>query len=530
MGRIIQKGNNKTTVYVTGVNINGLTPELNTYYLGVDLSSGLYEKLNPSGSIINLEASGSGSFTGGTVPGNTNFTGNLSADTFSATTYLNLPTIEVSAITTTYSGLVSDILSSGLTTGSFYLISDFKTCYDQPNYNDNGSPIMVGNYKQGIVEPILVLATSDNTISSDVYQPAHPNDKLTYDWSFSATEVTNNVAFGRITERVDEFNNRTDYDHKNILFIRYKLYTYRPNQPLDGTVSLLGDGTVNGVGTSFTALTIGDVIYIDNTYPSYYEIISITDDLTMMVSGDTISPISGQVFYNGIEETFGGAHFNYKKPNIKSGNFIEYLTFGDAILNSFAKNNYVGNYDYTDFGVFILPNNLFLGGQYESNKFGNNCFNNTFGTDNQNNIWGEYCHGNVSTNDIDNNHIGNRFLNNIININLVDNKIGNDFSGNKLFGGNANDFTNNQIGNDFTDNTIYSEFYNNIITNGFQYNNILNSFKLNTINTYLTNVNFATSTHVYGDYNCILFRNSGSIDRLSYYDGNDVLNITDVNA
>ena len=40
MGRIIQKSGGKTTVYVNGVNINGLTPLSNTYYVGVDLASG----------------------------------------------------------------------------------------------------------------------------------------------------------------------------------------------------------------------------------------------------------------------------------------------------------------------------------------------------------------------------------------------------------------------------------------------------------------------------------------------------------
>ena len=37
----------------------------------------------------------------------------------------------------TYSGLVNSITTSALTIGSFYLITDFKTCYDQPDYDSN---------------------------------------------------------------------------------------------------------------------------------------------------------------------------------------------------------------------------------------------------------------------------------------------------------------------------------------------------------------------------------------------------------
>ena len=507
MGRIIQKNNGKTTVFTTGENFNSLTPITDTYYVGVDLSSGYFEKLNPSGSVINLEAGGS-TFTGGTVSGGTTFTNGLSANTFSATTYLNLPgdiyitggtysngTLTLNstilsdifvtgftnnAITTTYNQLVSDILGSNLLIGSFYLISDYQTYYDQPDFDYDGNSITSGNYKQGPVEPLLVLATSTNTINSEAYQPQYPNDKITYDWSFSATEVTNSVAFGRITERVDEFNNRTDYDHRNILFKRYRLFTHREELRINGTIELLNDGTVNGTDTIFTGLTTGDVIYIPSTNPSNYVITSITDNITMAVSGDTITAIGpGAVIYKTIEESNGGGYFSYKQTNVKTDDFIEYTTFGDAISNDYAKNNYIGNYanNYTNIGsgTFILANNVFLEGQYESNKFGDYCYNNTFGTDNQNNVWGDWCYQNVSVNDIDNNIIGHYFNNNLINANLVDNHIGTDFNNNRLLNENGTDFEDNIIGNGFSNNLIYHGFYKNEILDNFN-NNVIGDF------------------------------------------------------
>ena len=444
----------------------------------------------------------------------------ISVTTISATTYQNLPTdirvtggtysngtatfnnntggtFNVTGFTTnggsqflniTYSGLVSAITGSTLSAGTYYLITDFRSCYDQPDFNSNGTAITTGNYKQAAIEPIMVFATSANTISTTAYQPAYPNDRIQYDWTFSTTEITSGVAYGRISERIDEFNNRTDYDHRTILFKRYKLFTFRPNQPLNGTIQLFNNGIISGTSTSFTTLTVGDVVYIPSTSPSYYEIVSITGNTAMTVSGDTITAIGAgqQIFPTILETNDSNGYFSYKRTNVKTNDFIEYTTFGDAISNDYAKNTYVGNFanNYQNVGSgFILANNVFLEGAYESNKFGDYCYNNTFGTDNQNNVWGDYCYENVSTNDIDDNIIGHYFNNNLINVNLTSNQINNYFNNNKLLAENSEDFYANIIGNSFNNNTIYSWFYTNEILDDFN-NNIIGAFDE------LTNFNF----------------------------------------
>jgi hypothetical protein len=415
-------------------------------------------------------------YTGTTVKLN----GGLSATTFygdgSQLSGINT-TIDV-----TYAELVDKITGSTLTKGVFYTITDFRTCYDQPDFDYNGDAITTGATKQAAVEPIVVFATSESTISSNTYQPLYPNDRIQYDWTFSATEVTNSTAFGRITERIDEFNNRTDYDHRTILFKRYRLYTNREGLRLNGTIELLNDGTVEGNNTSFTALTVGDVVYIPNADPSYYEIVSISGNTDMTVSGDTIATAgAGSAFYLAVEEITNddeyGGYFSYKRTNVKTDDFIEYTTFGDAIDESFAKNNYVGNFANIRTNIdppytFLLANNVFIQGEYESNKFGDYCYNNTWGTDNENNTWGDWCYENVSTNDIDDCIIGHYFNNNLINTNLTSNHIGNDFNNNQLLGENNDDFEDNIIGNGFNNNIIYSRFYKNEILDGFNNNTI----------------------------------------------------------
>jgi hypothetical protein len=174
MGRIIQSKNGQTLIHTVGEEISLITAEPNTYVLGVDSVSGLFEKLDPNGTIISLESGGGSTFTGGTVSGPTTFTAGLTATTLSATTYLGLPnttftggtvsgattftagltTNSISATTylglpvaqspttaVTYSEFSSTISGNSLNIGMLYIITDFQTCYDQPDFDYDNNPI-----------------------------------------------------------------------------------------------------------------------------------------------------------------------------------------------------------------------------------------------------------------------------------------------------------------------------------------------------------------------------------------------------
>ncbi len=237
MGKLILRNNGLETQLINGQDFSTITPESGVYFIGVNAANGVFEKLNPSGDIIDFEAGGGETFTGGTVTGSTDFTGGLTADVISATTYLNLPdtqftggtvpaettfdnginvtnsvisddifTQTISATTylnlpstivniesVTYSDLVTKINDEILSAGTYYLITDFQTCYDQPDFDYNGNSITsVTTYHTAIIEPILVLAISNDSLAPDAYQPLYPNDKIKYDYSFDTTEVTGN--------------------------------------------------------------------------------------------------------------------------------------------------------------------------------------------------------------------------------------------------------------------------------------------------------------------------------------------------
>jgi len=426
-------------------------------------------------------------------------------------------------IDVTYSELTSNITGSTLKPGYYYNITNFKTCYDQPDFNSYGNEIIGNNYKQSEVEPIIVFAISANTISSTAYQPKYPKDRIQYDWTFNITERTNGVAYGRISERIDEFNNRTDYDHRTILFKRYEYIEIDFNNPYTGTVSISPtSGTemiVNGTDTIFTNSSIGEYVGFEfNNNFNAYEITSISSDTLMTITGLTNTNSGGgvQMFL-----AYGQTNTSYKQNNITTG-YTEYYTFD---YGNFNVNNYIGNFANSyvyDENSFILANNVFHGSGYRNNKFGDMCYNNSFDNDCENNTIGNYFYNNITDNDFDGNIIGNWFNNNRITSKFQYNRIGENFQFNYLVqnrfyrnnimngfeynivsGGNFQNneigsgfnnnilrngqFYKNDIGNGYNFNKVYSNSFSNLIGNGFAGNNIYCEFYENTIGEYYNN-------------------------------------------
>jgi hypothetical protein len=369
----------------------------------------------------------------------------------------------------TYSELISTIDSGSLNPGSYYSITDFKTCYDQPDYDIYGSPITEGNYKVGNTHSVLVFATSENTISTDAWQPDFPKDRIKYDYSWTQSERTGGTAYGRISERIDEWNNRTDYDHRDILFKRYDTFSYQVNTPQVGTISV-ASGVVTGVDTVFTDFSVGDIIAIPNFDELFFKINSISGATAMSLTGSIWNVTGNDIKYYSTNTM---DRCSYKKNNVDNISY-EISTFGDAIENSGAFNNYIGDnansYYFGEIGNFLLSNNVFLQGSYYNNKFGNNCYNNTFDDDCTNNTIGNFFRDNITNSDFDDNNIGNYFENNLITSSFRRNVVGENFNNNYIT---VNSFYRNRIGEQFEDNNILGyEFQNNIIGNAFNSNQI----------------------------------------------------------
>jgi hypothetical protein len=402
----------------------------------------------------------------------------------------------------TYDELYSFATGGTLTAGSYYLMTDFQTCYDQPNYDNTKNPITTGNYKTGTTEPILLLAISTTGFSPTVYSTLYPQDKITYDITWNTTEITSSPAKGRITERIDNFNNRTDYDNRSILFKRYNGYSYEEDSPLAGLIGINGITGTTGVlygntGTTFTSnFTTGSIIAIPNLNPAFFEVISVTSNSLAIISGVTISGTDSAPYYYGNDDGI----MSYYQPNVRQNQVYEYTTFGGVNLDGGAVNNYIGNYSNLydwDGNTFILANNVFISGEFFNNTIGNNSYNNTFNDDCDNNQIGDSFYNNSTNDDFDGNIIGENFRNNYITSNFNNNRIGSDFYSNTLLGGSFyrnnignefnnnvwtnSDFQNNEIGNQFNNNNIYADFYNNDIGNGYNQNESYSNYFRNLI-------------------------------------------------
>lgn len=399
----------------------------------------------------------------------------------------------------TYDDLITGVQLGELTPGHFYLINDFQTIYDQPNYDNSRSPIFSGNSMTGETEPILLLATSLSGFSPTVYSPLFPQDKITYDITWNTTEISNTPAKGRITERIDNLNNRTDYDHRSILFKRYKGYSYDESSPLSGLVGISGITGNTAVlygdtGTTFnTNFSAGSFVGVRNISPSIFEIISVESDSIAIISGISINETTSSPYYNAYDDGI----MSYYQPNVRSNEVFEFTTFGDAL----SINNYVGNYSNLyieiELGNFLLANNVFISGQFRNNTIGNGSYNNTFNDDCDNNQIGDSFYNNSTNDDFDGNIIGENFNNNYITSNFNNNRIGSDFNFNILLGGSFyrnnignnfedntwtnGDFQNNEIGNQFARNEIYQDFYNNDIGNGYNNNQSYSNYYRNLI-------------------------------------------------
>ena len=389
----------------------------------------------------------------------------------------------------TYSELVAT--QNSWIPGTIYHITNFKTCYDQPNYNYNQDEIITGNYRIGETHSLMVLALANDTLSIDAWQPDYPKDKIKYDWTWDQTEVSGGTAFGRIIERIDEFNNRTDFDHREVKFVRYPFWVWDKDNPFSGTISVVGGATaggmtVSGIGTNFNAThQPWNVISIPELSGTFFFITKIISATQMVIESNLTSDISGQ--YNGLKYYWTGFEGNRSYYQSVLGGLTSSFTASEHLMftASININNYFGDVaNLVDFyeDTFLLPNNVLFYGSYRNNRFGNYCVNNTFDDDCDGNEIGHEFEGNIITNDFDDNKIGNNFFGNVITGDFEDNEIGNFFEVNYIINQYFND---NEIGDSFFNNRIWSksnhDFVNNIIGDNFDNNEVYEDFDRNQI-------------------------------------------------
>lgn len=168
----------------------------------------------------------------------------------------------INVIDITYADLVTAIGASGLVEGQLYKITDFATVHWMVDAT-TGEGIMYSYILDGVGEkmihtgenePLVVLATSVNTLAPEAYSTLHPTDVIKYDWNplnystikqfYDSNTSTSPAGFkGIITRREDVAKAiKTNYDFREIT---YRLYSIE--QPV-WTAQAYSQGAIVQVG------------------------------------------------------------------------------------------------------------------------------------------------------------------------------------------------------------------------------------------------------------------------------------------
>jgi hypothetical protein len=517
-----------------------------------------------------------GTSIAGAIPNATkNFTLQQVLDLFVANLILPPPDVLTEV---TYAELQSKIGSSLLNPGTYYLITDFQTVYDQPDYESDGTPKTTVVTLEGGIEPLFVLAISENEIATNAYMLSAPNDIIHYDYTFTSTEVMGAPAKGRITRRTDENNNTTGYDHTVVLFKRYETssgsgvfnqykdngnsFVERPtfgsgcsNMVLGNTSesntfllpnTVFGNNCIaNTIGYNYNSNTIGDNFSSNTIGDNYkYNIIGANATNNYIQNNFNTNTIQSSFNNNNIKNNFElntiGSNFQFNTIDFHFGentitngfanNFIGIDFFNNGIANNFTSNS-IGN---------SFLNNSALGDDFKFNSIGNNFANNgpvgqnfqanTIGDDfssnvniglffRYNNIGVSFQINTIGMN-FSNNTIGNLFKSNTVGNNFIANTIGYSFQLNTI----GAIFQSNSIGNYFQNNSIGASFTENNIADVFSASIVLDYFRNNNVNSLsVINIDFSLANEVYQPYTKNISRNSSEVSILTYFDGSNAL-------
>ena len=324
------------------------------------------------------------------------------------------PITPLPATSVKYAELVNLINESQLVPNTNYLITDYATIYDQPDYGADGLPKPSVATVQGQTEPLIVYAISVNQISNVALSTVYPNDIIFYNWDFQYTEYMNQDARGRITKRISGAENiETGYDFRAVVYKRYQdpttlLYTVVNDNEQDSL------SNIPTFGSDCNNIVISNVRTGGADEPIFF--------MPNSVFGANCSEISTlDNFYNN---TIG---------NDCQSNTFGYLCVGNVIGNGFANNRILNYFSYNTIGNKVYFNNIL-----------NNFQNNTIESDFFYNI------------------IGNNFGSQNGNIIKLD------FSYNNILG----DFYGNSVEQSFNRNQIFREFYENLVKANFANNQI----------------------------------------------------------
>lgn len=255
--------------------------------------------------------------------------------------------------------------TNSLKSGNVYLITDFQTVYYQQYTDDNGDGTGPNTIvESGPVEPILVLATSDNTYDSEVKSILHPTDYIIWEHELNDfdREYYQLTGKGHIILRRNINGNQRDYDFRSVKFRRWNdgLGNYSIVRKIDAPDqndsielfafhldlsknSIVRSGlSANPFGTTFSYFMDNLVVFTQSQFNN--NIIGDSHGVTINVDkfeSNTISEIGDVLIWNNTSEfTFNSFNTSYNSEficdivNNNNINLITNSTFNNALISN----------------------------------------------------------------------------------------------------------------------------------------------------------------------------------------------------
>jgi len=447
--------------------------------------------------------------------------------------------------------------------GQLYLITDFATMYDQPDYDTLGAEITIGNFRTAAIVPIIVKALDINEISINAWQPSFPKDKIEYILDY-ATPATGTATKGLIIKRIDDRNNTCFYDHRTVLFKRYNNASAIPNSYFD-----LGFGSSEYLTFQEVLLSqnnvIGNVLSISSNKLYLFDLPNVvffkdcdSNEFRGAIENFTVLNSILRVTVNGwcknvlIYPSIKDCTFNTINAfTLLGAGEINNVNVSGSMSNSIITLTTGGEWSHCEYIEFFgntmtvkvmtrnsidsFSGNIFSGSNIFKNNKGSewsgNVFNSVFEF---NNI--HFFQGNTNTGftaALFSNNFGLTVTNNTFKNKVTENNFGKTFNLNSIGNDFGYDVVNSQAAGNNLNHTVQSiigdGFINNLFLNSFNLCTVGNGFKSNEVKASIdavvnASIDFTAgpSTHVSGDYTCEIYKNSAGEIKLSYIDALDV--------
>jgi len=416
----------------------------------------------------------------------------------------------------THAELLAEITAGSLHRGEIITISDYRTVHTIPNTTDTNT---------GDLEPLQVIAMSNNELKPEAYSVTFPDDIIYYCPDNDQTALPG-CTKGYINRRIDTKQmNDLCFDFRNVKWRRWQI-----DVTTEDATGAVGNhnkfSLVKKTGTAEIYIKLDNVEAVAFTNTTSWKLFPFANLSYISWSGDGLY-FTDENISVPLTALYEDYHFfaNQDIYDSANNNIVQYAGFIQDINTVVFGLNFIGN-TFTNIATNSIADNFMYNkifGAFENNLVGSSCLWNTM-----QGLFG----GNIVGKKVYNNHFLANFSGNVIGSNVSEiegfsfNFIQEGFAWNMV----SDLFAENLIGAFALSNQFGSNFKANQIGSYFQGNTILANCNFLTALNNIIGVDFTSATHLYLAYSRELFNRADGTAKLRYCNNSDVIIVVAANA